>query len=898
MPLSAADLIRMSQLLDEALPLDAAGRQAWLDALAPEHRDLQPALRNALLTEHGQLPRQQSLTGLPDLGPSIDAALSESSPGLSTGSIVGPYRLIRELGRGGMGSVWLGERSDGALKRQVALKLPHSSLPQRQLAARFNRERDILASLVHAHIARLYDAGVTTDGQLYLVLEYVEGDALTTWCDARKLGIAERLTLFQQVLAAVQYAHRQNVIHRDLKPDNILVTREGEVRLLDFGIAKLMTDGETHDTELTQVGGRALSPQYASPEQIQGKALSARSDVYSLGVVLHELLTGSLPYQLTRGSRAALEEAILAVEPSKASECDISPTIAAARGSSPKEIAVALKGDIDTILLKTLKKAAAERYETVKALADDIERYVKGQKVEARPEAMGSLANNFLRENKAVVIGLVVAVVVVVVGVIAWLSRQPSHSEPAVALSTPAAVVPVAANSDKSIAVLPFVDMSEKHDQEYFSDGLSEELIDLLARVPGLHVPARTSSFYFKGKPTKIADIAKELGVANVLEGSVRRSGQQLRITVQLIRADNGYHLWSETYDRKLDDIFKIQDDIAGEVVRALKVSLLAEPMPVTKRTQNPEAYDLYLQARSIRRTSTKEGASTAIDYLHRATKLEPRFAAAWAELSRTRIWQSNAGFLPTNSIIAEAREAAHQAIALDPDLAAAHLAIGILSLDFDWNWAEAEREYRRAMELEPHNADILDFASEVPLALGHLDEARSFLERGIALEPLDERLYMAIGDLEFYAGRLTEAEAAYRKALDIYPTKRFIHGNLGTVLLAEGNTSLALTFIQLETDEASREYGLALVYAAIGRKTDADNALAELEKNYATVSAFNIAEIYAYRGQIDQAFDWLERAYRQRDANLLSLKVDPWLKNIERDPRYKALLRKMKLVE
>jgi serine/threonine protein kinase/tetratricopeptide (TPR) repeat protein len=893
MPLSAADLMRMSRLLDEALPLDAAGRQAWLDALAPEHRDLAPALKKALLTEDGQVPKLESLADLPSLGPGMGAFSLDDSAGLVVGTIVGPYRLIRELGRGGMGSVWLGERSDGSLKRQVALKLPHSSLAKNQLVERFNRERDILANLVHAHIARLYDAGVTAEGQPWLALEYVEGQALTTWCDARKLGIPERLALFQQVLAAVHYAHRMQVIHRDLKPANILVTGDGEVRLLDFGIAKLMVEGEAHETALTQIGGRALSPQYASPEQILGKPLGSSSDVYSLGVVLHELLTGALPYQLTRSSKAALEEAILSVEPTRASDTDISPTIAAARGGSPKEIAAALKGDVDTILQTALTKNPADRYDSAKALADDIDRFLRGQKVEAKPATMSSRVGKFVRRNRGATVMTTIAMVMTLVGAIAWPSRQPTHIE-----QIPTEVTPTATLSEKSVAVLPFVDMSEKKDQEYFSDGLSEELIGLLAKVPGLHVPARTSSFYFKGKPDDISTIAGKLHVANVLEGSVRKSGKQLRITVQLVRADNGYHLWSETYDRKLDDIFKIQDDIAGQVVKALKVSLLAETMPMTKGTQNQEAYDLYLQARSLRRNSTKEGASTAIDYLHRATQLEPRFAAAWAELSRTRAWQSMGGFSPTNSIIAEARDAAHQAMALDPDLAEAHLAIGAISLNFDWNWAEAEREYRRAMELEPHNAYILRLASEVPQSLGRLDETRRLLERSIALDPLDERSYRAIGDLEFYAGRLTEAEAAYRKALDIFPTKPFIHRDLGMVLLAEGNTSLALTFIQLESDGASREQGLAMLYSAIGRKTDSDAALAELENNYATVSAFAIAEIYAYRGQIDQAFDWLERAYRQRDAGLLSLKGDPLLKNIERDPRYKALLRKMKLPE
>jgi serine/threonine-protein kinase len=393
--LDVPTLARLSPLMDEALELEDGQLTEWLSHISASNADLIPALRE-LLSKKASVQTSDILQRGPDFtAPGGPIHLSE----FKADHTVGPYRLLRELGRGGMGEVWLAERIDGSLKRQVALKLPHSSLPQRQLAERFARERDILSSLVHPNIARLYDAGVTPEGQPYLALEYVEGEMLATWCDARKLGIKARITLFRQVFAAVEYAHRQLVLHRDIKPTNIMVTAAGEVRLLDFGIAKLMTDGQAHETELTQLGGRALSLQYASPEQILGQPLGTTSDVYSLGVVLHEVLTGSLPYRLQRGSNAAIEEAVLSSEPSRAGRTEFSAAHAKARGDKPRHLRVLLKGDIETILQKSLKKRATERYGSAQAFADDFERFLNGEPVLAQPDSRWYRTAKFLRRN-------------------------------------------------------------------------------------------------------------------------------------------------------------------------------------------------------------------------------------------------------------------------------------------------------------------------------------------------------------------------------------------------------------------------------------------------------------------------------------------------------------------
>jgi hypothetical protein len=394
-----------SALLDAALDLPPEERMGWLQTLAPQHEQMRPWLLK-VLNGSGRIETADYLDAPSLPGPELSL--------FHPGQRIGPYVLERELGRGGMGEVWLARRDDGTVNRRIALKLPFAHLPAIALQ-RFARERDILAGLAHPHIARLYDAGTSLESQPFLAMEYVEGAPIVEHCDAQRMGLPQRLELFTQVLEAVQYAHSRLVIHRDIKPSNILVTAANQIALLDFGIAKLIVDGEAKETELTQYGNRSLTPSYASPEQIAGQPLTTGSDIYSLGVVLCELLSGALPYRTKRESRGALEEAILSVDPVKPSQIASDDTDAFNRGVSPVKLRKAIRGDLDTITLKALHKSASARYLTAQAFEEDIRRYLGNQPVLARPESAIYRAGKFLRRNKLAVgatAGMVLALLV------------------------------------------------------------------------------------------------------------------------------------------------------------------------------------------------------------------------------------------------------------------------------------------------------------------------------------------------------------------------------------------------------------------------------------------------------------------------------------------------------
>ena len=449
--------------------------------------------------------------------------------------------------------------------------------------------------------------------------------------------------------------------------------------------------------------------------------------------------------------------------------------------------------------------------------------------------------------------------------------------------------------ADKSIAVLPFVDMSAGKDQEYFSDGLSEELLNLLAKIPELKVIGRTSSFSFKGKNEDLRSIAQKLGVAHILEGSVRKDGNKIRVTAQLIRATDGSHLWSETYDRDLEAIFKLQDEIASAVVAQLKLKLLTAPSSTATST-NIEVHNLILQGNYFFDKLDKENVAKALDFYFQALAIDSLDARVWGVIARTYSRQSWQNDIEQNEGYEKARKTAAKAIALDNNLAEGYMVLANVKFYHDFDWDGAEATYQKALSLEPGNADVLRRLGSLASTLGHWEEGLQFTEQSLAFDPLRVVTYNSKGNNLTYTNRLDEAIGSFKKALELNPQFQSVHMNLGIVYLLQGKPEMALAEMRQETMEVFKRFGLALAYHALGRKKEADEELTNYIAIYQNDWAYLIAEIYAFRGEKDKAFEWLEKAFERKDSWLVEIKGNPLFKNLEGDPRHTAFLRKMKL--
>jgi TolB-like protein/DNA-binding winged helix-turn-helix (wHTH) protein len=487
-----------------------------------------------------------------------------------------------------------------------------------------------------------------------------------------------------------------------------------------------------------------------------------------------------------------------------------------------------------------------------------------------------------LRTLRSLILVLLAVLSVATFAGYSWLRRKPT-------------TVPLATTA--SIAVLPFVDMSPAKDQEYFTDGLSEELINGLAKISGIRVVARSSAFQFKGKNEDPRSVGRKLGVSDILEGSVRKEGEHVRISVELIKAEDGFQLWSQTYDRRTDAIFAVQDEIATAVSDALQVKLVAangSTSALAHRT-NPEAYQAYLQGQYFQsRGEGKENLDNALAYSNQAIKLDAQYAPAWVLRSTTYNLMAGFGLIENTAGMRKAREDAQRAIALDPTLASAYLALGDIQASYDWDWRSAETSGRKAVELEPGSADVLRYQSLLYEVLGRLPEAIEIQQKAITIDPLLPRSYTSLGAQLYELGKYEDAHVALQKALELNPQKEHDHSLRGEILLAQGRPQQALNEMEQEPSKFWKELGEALAYHALDRAADSDAALNAVIASDQNGAAFEIAEVYAYRGESDKAFAWLDRAYRQRDGGLSYVKVDPLLKSLRRDQRYADLLNKM----
>jgi eukaryotic-like serine/threonine-protein kinase len=713
------------------------------------------------------------------------------------GKMLGAYEILSHIGTGGMGEVY--HARDTRLGRTVAIKVLNKEHMQR-----FEREAHAIAALNHPHICTLYDIGPD-----YLVMEHIDGTAIKG-----PLPVEEALRLAIQIASALDEAHRRGILHRDLKPGNIMVTRRGTAKLLDFGLAKLAAGAE-FDTASTMDGTVMGTPAYMSPEQAQGKPVDERSDIFSFGAVLYEILSGSRAFDGT--STVQVLSAVLRDEPRPLQTLP----------------------QLGRIVMRCLAKQPAQRFRTMTEVKAALEQ----------------------------------------------IAIKPSEAQP-------------------SIAVLPFVNMSGDKEQEYFSDGLAEEIINALTQIPGLRVIARTSAFAFKDKHEDIRRIAELLGVTTILEGSVRKAGNPIRITAQLITAADGSHLWSERYDRDMTDVFAIQDEISQAIAAKLRVRLAADRPLMKRHTQNLEAYHLYLRGRHCVWRMTAGSVAKGNEYLEKAIAIDPDYALAFSGISESYFMSTYWGFMHPKVALPNVRSTAMEALSLDGTLAEAHAMLGVAKGYGDFDWAGADGEFRRALELNPASPLVrFCYGQNFLRPIGQVDDALAQLKRAVELDPLSSPYITTVAWLYFVKGQNDFAVAQCQRAMDLDPGGWFPHLMLAVVHQHIKNLDEGLSEAQKACELSGRNAltlgALGQGYGLLGRASEAQSVLKELmtQSRTAYVPPYAMAAVYRGLGEMEQALEWLDKGVEERDVAIITgLKSDPRLTALRSHPRYHALLRKMNL--
>ncbi len=822
----------------------------------------------------------------------------------STGKRIGAYRILREIGRGGMGAVFLATRDDDEYQKQVAIKLIKRGMDTDLILRRFKNERQILASLEHPNIARLIDGGSTVEGLPYLVMEYIEGTPIDRYCDQEKLSTNERLKLFGQLCSAVHYAHQNLVIHRDLKPSNILVTKDGTPKLLDFGIAKLLNPGLDFRTmDATETAMQMMTPNYASPEQVRGEPITVASDVYSLGVLLYELLTGHRPYRLKNSSAKVILQAVLDEQPEKPSlvvarveTTDDAPTtgsltpesVSATRDGEPGKLRRKLVGDIDKIVLMALRKEVSRRYTSVEQLSQDISRHLSGLPILAHKDTFSYRASKFIKRHKiAFASSLTVAVVALFIAASAFLFA----SHPTVI---------------DSVAVLPFINASDDVNAEYLSDGITDNLIENLSRLPELSIKSRSAVLPYKmldakANPRDVQAIGRELKVEALIIGSIAQRGENLLIKVELIDARDNRLIWSKQYNRKASEILVTEQEMAREVSEKLRLKPAEQEdhLLVKTYTENSEAYYLYLKGRHLWNKRSAESLRKSIEYYEQAIAKDPSYAVAYAGIADS--YAILGYILQPKEYFEKAEVNASRALDLDNTLAEAHTSLARVNAIYRWDWIAAEAEYTRAIELKPDYAIVHIWYADYLAVTGRVEEALEEARLAQRLEPLSAIVNSQLIWHLYLDHQYDEAIEQGQKTFEIDANLAAPYYYMGLVYLEQKRYDEAITSLRQRLTFAESPATLQVLgyaYARSGKLEEAQKVIARLrdlsQKGY--VSPYFLGMIYLGLGKKDMAFERFEKACDDHSPWVLNLKVLPLYENIHSDARYKALMLRMNL--